>query len=662
MAAKRFLNVLYENLPVRIDTKEMEDISQVQEKVLLAFKEITVGYARVQLWNKNATPHIQLDDFDDIKALPEEYYLKSKNPGALFLTVQVLPSPPASRQPTSTDIFQGSPLFTAEEDVRRKKQRTEIIDLTSQLQSFANATLVKSTPLQSSAENQLDFESIQSTQLQSSAENQWDVESIQSTELQSSAENQWDVESIQSTQPEDTKLEVKCIQSPENAFLPYPQDKIKKLYVRKCYEDVFDLLLEEIGRGRMESFAISGTPGIGKSLFFVYILYRLMNDFTKKELSLKPDRILYQMKSVYTCFDLKEKIVTQISHLDAALAVREQGTFYVVDGQSTPLTSSCITLFISSPRSPEYKDFVKQKMAKEWYFPVWTLGELLACQCQCYPDLPIDILKERYRVYGGVARFVFHIDYSIPVPKKMESALADINAVRGVKYVGATTDIFPESHTLLQIQVGVDQHGNAYQFIDLDVASKYVGEQLWIRHAAEMVNNLLQMLGGSPNEISRHLFEIYGHNVFSKGGQTLKCKCLEDETVSEIKLDALNSSRITFGKDTIPTVEALSRSYFEPTDEDNFPAVDSLSPQGMFQFTVASKHPIRGVKILQMLCKLYGNESKLYFVVPPDRFENFKKQSFKAKNGTNEVKSIPGLKQFVLELPVEVARLKRLNK
>jgi hypothetical protein len=63
----------------------------------------------------------------------------------------------------------------------------------------------------------------------------------------------------------------------------------------------------------------------------------------------------------------------------------------------------------------------------------------------------------------------------------MKSALNDTNAVRGVKYVGETTDIFPESHTLLQIMVGDDEYGNAYQFIDLDVASKYVGEELWIR-------------------------------------------------------------------------------------------------------------------------------------------------------------------------------------
>jgi len=63
-------------------------------------------------------------------------------------------------------------------------------------------------------------------------------------------------------------------------------------------------------------------------------------------------------------------------------------------------------------------------------------------------------------------------------------------------------------------------------------------------------------------------------------------------------LVALDSQRITFGKDTIPNSKDLSGNYYEPTDDDNFPAIDSLSTQGMFQFTVAAEHPIRGVRIL----------------------------------------------------------------
>jgi Crinkler effector protein N-terminal domain len=255
-----------------------------------------------------------------------------------------------------------------------------------------------------------------------------------------------------------------CIQSQDQVFLPYPQDNIQKLYVRQCYEDVFHLLIQCINLNKT-SFAISGTPGIGKSLFFVYILYRLMDDFKTKTLPLKPNRVVYQVGPTFECFDLQQQVVTRITTYDVEGLVQEEDTFYVIDGQtSVPLISSCVVLFISSPRSEEYKAFVKQKKAKKWYFPVWTLAELQTCQRHCYPDLPTEMLQERHRIYGGVARFVFHDDYSILIPKEMQSALNDVDAICGVKYVGETTSIFPSSHTLLQIMVGDDEYGNAYQF------------------------------------------------------------------------------------------------------------------------------------------------------------------------------------------------------
>ena len=138
--------------------------------------------------------------------------------------------------------------------------------------------------------------------------------------------------------------------------------------------------------------------------------------------------------------------------------------------------------------------------------------------------------------------------------------------------------------------------------------------------------------------------------VFSVGGRTLKCRCLERGIVTEMTLDALHSRRITFGKDTIPTAEDLLGNYYEPTDDDTFPAIDSLSPQGMFQFTVAAEHPIGGVQMLQRLCELY-NKPKLYFVVPPHQFAAFTKQTLKAITGSADVTEIRNLKQYVLELP-----------
>ncbi|KAJ8330811.1 squalene synthetase-like protein [Batrachochytrium dendrobatidis] len=106
---------------------------------------------------------------------------------------------------------------------------------------------------------------------------------------------------------------------------------------------------------------------------------------------------------------------------------------------------------MSSPQSERYKEFVKQKMARQWYFPVWTLDELQACRRHCYPDVPIETINERYRMYGGVARSVFDI-----VSNPMEKALADVDAVKGVRNVGFTIKISANTHTLLHTIVSDD--------------------------------------------------------------------------------------------------------------------------------------------------------------------------------------------------------------
>ena len=63
-----------------------------------------------------------------------------------------------------------------------------------------------------------------------------------------------------------------------------------------------------------------------------------------------------------------------------------------------------------------------------------------------------------------------------------------------------------------------------------------------------MIANLRAMIGGMRDEISRHLFEIYDHRIFLKGGKTSKCRNLEDDSESELELDELNGHRTPMGK------------------------------------------------------------------------------------------------------------------
>jgi hypothetical protein len=141
------------------------------------------------------------------------------------------------------------------------------------------------------------------------------------------------------------------------------------------------------------------------------------------------------------------------------------------------------------------------------------------------------------------------------------------------------------------------------------------------------------------------------NQLVDQSGHKYKCYDLQQQIVTDMTLDAIQSQRITFGRNTNLTSADLLDKYYEPTDDDNYPAIDSLSSQGMFQFTVAAEHPICGVQNLRKLCELY-EKPKLYFVVPPHRFAAFQKQKFKATTGSADVNEISNLEQYVLEHPV----------
>ena len=90
-----------------------------------------------------------------------------------------------------------------------------------------------------------------------------------------------------------------------------------------------------------------------------------------KKLALKPTNIVYQESNAYYCFDLENLVVTSTIVSEATILVRNIKTLYVIDGDDSHyLMPDCITLYISSPRSDNYKTFVTQYQAIEWYFPV----------------------------------------------------------------------------------------------------------------------------------------------------------------------------------------------------------------------------------------------------------------------------------------------------
>jgi len=152
------------------------------------------------------------------------------------------------------------------------------------------------------------------------------------------------------------------------------------LFIRDFYHRYFDLL-----RQQHKSIVI-GNPGVSKSWFQWYILYRLVNEKEIPNLgpnhlnSREPPKVIVRQvgdSKLFFYFPLCDKVYRTSSNFDlddlnpdSALYLVEPGTSYV-----EPCTSMIQTITTCSPDRRRYKEFFKRGGVLR-YMPCWNLDEL----------------------------------------------------------------------------------------------------------------------------------------------------------------------------------------------------------------------------------------------------------------------------------------------
>ncbi|KAM6496299.1 hypothetical protein JOM56_009005 [Amanita muscaria] len=429
-----------------------------------------------------------------------------------------------------------------------------------------------------------------------------------------------------------SKGSVLCLEDSSKGFSILDRTTISSIYIRECYLTWFNFFLDEVAKDPNGKFALSSTPGCGKTFAtnFIFKLASMTPLLEKKE-------ILYQFKSSFYLYQSDK--VTKIKKNMAEQKAIDKETFYILDGcDADAVTAECLTLFISSPRSNTFKDWYVHAMITPKYFPVWSLEELQSCRELCYPTLDAKTVDDRYQQYGGVARYVF---FQAGKPPCIESAISDADARRSIRSVGSPSILHPNSHMLLHIVV--DEYLE-YDYITL--ASRHIGILLFTKYFEEMLDNLQDMLGGG-GALAGHLFECYCHFVFQQGyflrHKPLHCRSLEGGAGFQLRFRECKVENFR----QLPN--SLSSGIYYVPLATNFAAVDALTTEVGLQFTVAQDHPIKGIRVVNDLVNLHGGELRLVFVVPETIAANFQKQKIVTTNGRAPAQD-PPVKQYVVGL------------
>ena len=207
-----------------------------------------------------------------------------------------------------------------------------------------------------------------------------------------------------------------CRMEPENGFLKFgPRssllpEKLKELYIRKAYEDLFQIICNNLNSDNktkepIRRMAITGTPGTGKSMFLFYILWRLANREDTKTVILRR-----QMNHEHIYGFQNDGCWIVPSSTDIRVVLDDPETWYLTDAlQPPPDQVNAITILVSSPSEKYYGDFMKLlPIPPLHYLPTWSLEELKRA-AHVYFKSP-EVVEERFNMIGGIARYVLEED------------------------------------------------------------------------------------------------------------------------------------------------------------------------------------------------------------------------------------------------------------
>ena len=479
------------------------------------------------------------------------------------------------------------------------------------------------------------------------------------------------------------------------------------MLVRHSYESLYECITdaasvkEDTEERPLRKVIITGTPGIGKSFFAYYWLWRRMKD--RKKVIIETGNYCFIWNPDFACRTLKTRREYISLHTDDPEMV------YLVDSDSRKdITNApkCLTIMFSSPRESNFHDFHKNG-AELFYLPLWSMEEMETARKEIYlsPRVSEKQMKAVCAIYGPIPRYALQY----PVMKRSFRKWSEKQAEREeislmhddrLGRAIATADVLSLARSIL-LEEDPPKWSYSAQIVHLDLrvevleklenkehvcfeefqevrtkwATAYVFRKLMENHKKQMLELAKKLVFTSGRvsaygSLASHTFEEIGHAVLSSGNvkNDFSVRSLEsdDATLDLSKLASERSAVFTYSKlkDINPAREGI---YYRPwaKNQASFDSFTLLETNLLiFQCCLGNRdHPVvaTGLKALQKELD-WKKQACLIFVVPHHNYDGFGKQKLRELKGKgrkastdtiSEIESksfITSLKQYVLAI------------
>jgi hypothetical protein len=237
----------------------------------------------------------------------------------------------------------------------------------------------------------------------------------------------------------------------------------EKIYVRPCYRELYAIASDYLlTRHRSPVALFSGVPGIGKSMFLLYFIYRFLIDdrFEDKRFALEfatGEYFMFEPVMGDSTFSFLFRKCT--------LSDKDFLVLCDISSLSPPESRAKWTCIFSSPNPVRFKEIMKNAPQIAYTLPTWSEVELR------FLDPDIARWRDAFALYGGVPRHVF--DATNKSKQELSNALVFVGARLMDSYLNARLEgnlDSEECYMLVHMNPPIGESG-AFEYSGLEVCS-----------------------------------------------------------------------------------------------------------------------------------------------------------------------------------------------
>ncbi|CAG8602124.1 11129_t:CDS:2, partial [Cetraspora pellucida] len=436
---------------------------------------------------------------------------------------------------------------------------------------------------------------------------------------------------------------------PDGVFFLRDEDNGSKLLIRPCYLQLCELIENDRGKGGPASAgcAITGTPGIGKTYFGLYLLFYIRYKY--------PNAIIVWQCNEKICYQFSPDSNVQKGDIyKFDMTLNNRNNFLLVDAQALTFKYKAYMILFTSPKRERFNDALKWTGFSEYFMPIWDQKEIKTLW-----DLQYKNKKNKNGEEFTYELFDELLGKWGPIPRSVLSKWDNKTYQNKFNKLIESSDLETFSGRLIHLDVTSNFTKVVYRFASPKVANLMIEKYLIAKRTD--VRNLITSSNDPITAVFRgNLFEDYAHLELQRGGM-FRVRCLNDNSgVTEINIKNLEYKSFS-------TPNNASKECYNRPNSKTFKSIDSFSLDdktlNLYQITISNNHGIKivQIKVLEDLLTWINDadNTNLYFVVPSNIFETFPLQKYKTIKDKDS-KTIPTwinkkITQYALEINLDIS-------